>query len=256
MNYYERHIGDYLKDTAHLSLLEHGIYTRLLDVYYTRESGIDEGMAARLVGARSEDELVALRTVLSEFFVLTDGVYIQARCAREIERYQDKQRKAKASADARWSHTDRNATAMPTHSEGNAPSLQSPVSIPKEKEKRTRKTRATSLPDDFKLSARVETWAMEKGYRPADVASQTEAFVSYAKRKGATYVDWDEALMTAIREDWAKVRQGPATETNYARSMREKYEQVTPLIAAKTGPRPNPLDVIEGMTREPIRIAR
>jgi uncharacterized protein YdaU (DUF1376 family) len=32
VNYYERHIGDYLKDTAHLSLLEHGIYTRLLDV--------------------------------------------------------------------------------------------------------------------------------------------------------------------------------------------------------------------------------
>ncbi len=24
MNYYERHLGDYAKDTAHLSMLEHG----------------------------------------------------------------------------------------------------------------------------------------------------------------------------------------------------------------------------------------
>ena len=48
MNYYERHIGDYLKDTAHLSLLEHGVYSRLLDVYYTRESPIPAADAERL----------------------------------------------------------------------------------------------------------------------------------------------------------------------------------------------------------------
>ena len=42
MNYYKRHIGDYLKDTAHLSLLEHGVYARLLDVYYTRETAIPD----------------------------------------------------------------------------------------------------------------------------------------------------------------------------------------------------------------------
>lgn len=117
VNYYERHIGDYLKDTAHLSLLEHGIYSRLLDVYYTRETGIDAGAAARLIGARSKDELSAMKTVLEEFFTLVDGVWKQGRCDREIERYQDKQRKAKASADARWSHNERNANAMRTHTE-------------------------------------------------------------------------------------------------------------------------------------------
>ncbi|WP_063892748.1 YdaU family protein [Burkholderia ubonensis] len=85
MNFYKRHIGDYLKDTAHLSLLEHGVYARLLDVYYTRESGLPEAQAARLVGARSKDELEALRVVLEEFFELVDGVWIQQRCEREIE---------------------------------------------------------------------------------------------------------------------------------------------------------------------------
>lgn len=28
MNYYERHLGDYARDTGHLSIMEHGVYTR------------------------------------------------------------------------------------------------------------------------------------------------------------------------------------------------------------------------------------
>jgi uncharacterized protein YdaU (DUF1376 family) len=84
MNFYKRHIGDYLKDTAHLSLLEHGVYTRLLDVYYTRETGIPDAQAARLIGARGKDESAALKVVLGEFFELVDGTWIQARCEREI----------------------------------------------------------------------------------------------------------------------------------------------------------------------------
>lgn len=63
--------------------------------------------------------------------------------------------------------------------------------------------RATPLPVGFGISDRVRTWAAAKGLNHLD--QQLEALVSYAKRKGATYVDWDEALMTAVRDDWAKV---------------------------------------------------
>lgn len=84
MNYYKRHIGDYLKDTAHLSLLEHGVYARLLDVYYTREAAIPDEQAARLIGARSKEELAALRAVLGEFFTLEHGAWTQQRCEFEI----------------------------------------------------------------------------------------------------------------------------------------------------------------------------
>ncbi|SNT33619.1 Uncharacterized conserved protein YdaU, DUF1376 family [Noviherbaspirillum humi] len=85
MNFYKRHIGDYIKDAGHLTLLEHGVYARLMDVYYTREAGIPEDKAARLIGARGKDELAALENVLDEFFQLVDGVWIQGRCEREIE---------------------------------------------------------------------------------------------------------------------------------------------------------------------------
>ena len=84
MNFYKRHIGDYIKKAGHLTLLEHGIYTRLMDVYYTREAGIPEDKAARLIGARSKDELQALTNVLDEFFTLVDGAWTQGRCEEEI----------------------------------------------------------------------------------------------------------------------------------------------------------------------------
>jgi uncharacterized protein YdaU (DUF1376 family) len=88
MNYYERHIGDYLKDTAHLSLLEHGVYTRLLDVYYSSEGSIeDDKLACRLVGAKTSAEKAAVRAVLTEFFDHRDDGWHQARCDREIDRF-------------------------------------------------------------------------------------------------------------------------------------------------------------------------
>lgn len=84
MNYYKRHIGDYMKDASHLSLLEHGVYMRLLDVYYTREAPIPVDQAARLISARSKDEKQALLVVVEEFFTVVDGCYTQTRCDSEI----------------------------------------------------------------------------------------------------------------------------------------------------------------------------
>jgi hypothetical protein len=73
--------------------------------------------------------------------------------------------------------------------------------------KRPRKARATPLPDGFAVSQRVTDWAKEKGHTLLE--KRLEHFVGYARRSGKTYVDWDEAFMSAIREDWAKL--GAAT---------------------------------------------
>jgi uncharacterized protein YdaU (DUF1376 family) len=65
MNYYSHHIGDYLSATAHLSLLEHGVYRRLIDVYYIHEAPLpaEVKQVYRLVGAKSKDEREAVDTV-------------------------------------------------------------------------------------------------------------------------------------------------------------------------------------------------
>lgn len=86
MNYYERHLGDYAKDTGHLSILEHGAYTLLLDRYYSTEAGIPETQAFRLARARTPEEREAVEVVLAEFFELIDGVWINRRADEEIQK--------------------------------------------------------------------------------------------------------------------------------------------------------------------------
>ena len=87
MNYYERHLGDYARDTAHLTMLEHGAYTLLLDRYYTTEDGIPIDQVHRLARARTDDERAAVDSVLSEFFVQLDGKWINRRAEEEIARF-------------------------------------------------------------------------------------------------------------------------------------------------------------------------
>lgn len=146
MNFYEHHLGDYVRDTAHLSMLEDGAYRRLLDAYYIKEVPIPAALrdAFRLARAQSKPERDAVQTVLGEFFEETPEGWRHKRCDAEIVRFQEKRRKAQNSANARWgaqqSQSERNANAsqkadanayadaMRTQCEGNA--LQSPVPSP------------------------------------------------------------------------------------------------------------------------------
>ncbi len=90
MNYYKRHVGDYTKDASHLSLMEHGAYTLILDRYYATERPISRSDALRVTHARSEDEVAAVDFVLTEFFVLHGDVYRSKRADEELNEYQAK----------------------------------------------------------------------------------------------------------------------------------------------------------------------
>lgn len=98
MNYYKRHLGDYAAATRHLSLLEHGVYTLLLDTYYVGESPLpsEDRAIYRLVGARSKEEREAVGIVLQEFFELREDGWHQPRCDEEIAQ---KQAKAEINRD-------------------------------------------------------------------------------------------------------------------------------------------------------------
>lgn len=90
VNYYERHLGDYARDTAHLTMMEHGAYGLLLDRYYSTEAGIPADQVHRLARVRTPAERAAVDAVLTEFFVLVDGLWINGRASREIEKAQSK----------------------------------------------------------------------------------------------------------------------------------------------------------------------
>lgn len=122
MNYFELHIGDFEKGTAHLTACEDGIYGRLLRRYYDTEAPLPADVKAvqRLVRARAKDEREAVCTILEEFFELTTDGWRHGRCDAEIARYNEKRAKAKRSAEARWNGCERNANASETQCVGNA----------------------------------------------------------------------------------------------------------------------------------------
>jgi len=136
MYYYPHHIGDYLSHTAHLSLLEHGIYLRLLQTYYRYEKPLLESEAPRQIGAKDPNEVEAVHRILAEYFVKTPQGYTNKRAEEELAKFHAKSKQARTAANARWSndmrtHTARNADAMPTN---NQYPITNSLSIPTSKE--------------------------------------------------------------------------------------------------------------------------
>lgn len=85
MNFYKRHLGDYAKDAGHLTMLEHGAYTLLLDRYYTTEKPIPSSAEAyRVCRARSGVEKAAVDAVLAEFFITDGEAFTNRRAEEEI----------------------------------------------------------------------------------------------------------------------------------------------------------------------------
>jgi uncharacterized protein YdaU (DUF1376 family) len=89
MNYYKRHLGDYAKDAAHLSLLEHGAYTLLLDRMYGTEKPIAAADVYRITRANTKPERDAVDSVLREFFEQDADGWMHGRVLEELERAAD-----------------------------------------------------------------------------------------------------------------------------------------------------------------------
>lgn len=87
MNFYKRYMGDYGRDTAHLSLAEHGAYTLLLDHYYSTEQALPADSASLFRICRAFDKLEqrAVQSVADKFFpVGDDGLRHNERADRQM----------------------------------------------------------------------------------------------------------------------------------------------------------------------------
>lgn len=100
MNYYPFNVGDYAAHTAHLEPMEDLAYRRLLDQYYLREGPLPADIQATAKLVRMRSMAADVESVLREFFTLTDEGWRHTRCDAEVEKMQDKQAKARASAAA------------------------------------------------------------------------------------------------------------------------------------------------------------
>lgn len=192
MYYYQHHIGDYRKDTSHLSLIEHGIYRQLLDLYYITEKPLDK-KSIRLVGARTDQEIALVELILNEFFEKKGTKYFHKRCDDEIQNYKSKSLKASESSNKRWNNIKKldDANALPTQSERNA--NQEPIT----------KNRESTIPANFSISEKVILWAEKNGY--TNLQKHFDNFVLSCQARNYKYTNWDAAFMKAIRDNWASV---------------------------------------------------
>lgn len=90
MNFYKRFIGDYLRDTADLSLSSHGAYLLLLDYYYATEHALPDDLAVlcRICRASKRSEKASVSCIVNRYFpVAEDGLRHNARADAEIAAY-------------------------------------------------------------------------------------------------------------------------------------------------------------------------
>ena len=91
-------------------MLQHGSYTLLIDACYDREQFPTRDEAIDWTWASSEAEIEAVDFVLSKFFTLENGVYVQARIRDELAEYQQKAATNKRIADERETKRKENST--------------------------------------------------------------------------------------------------------------------------------------------------
>lgn len=88
MNFYKRFIGDIQAKTGGLTLAEFGAYDRLLDHYYSTEQPVPAKEVYRICRAMSASERAAVDEVLSRFFVLEGGGWVQDKAEQQIAKAQ------------------------------------------------------------------------------------------------------------------------------------------------------------------------
>jgi len=87
MHYYKRNIGDYHKKAGRLNLLQHGVYTILIDAIYDREKFPTKQEAIDWCWASTPEEVQAVEFILSKFFSNGNGTYKQKRIEEELNAF-------------------------------------------------------------------------------------------------------------------------------------------------------------------------
>jgi len=220
MNYYNFHIGDYISHTIHLSIEEDLAYRRLLDMYYDTELPIPNNIP--LVSRKLRISAEVVKTVLDEFFELTDEGFKNFRAENEIAEYQRfiEKQKANGSKGGRPKKSHRKPTANPTQSQKKP--NQEPIT--KNQEPNKERTRGSRLSADWVLPKEWADWAKQE--RPdLDLRSVGEQFRDYWSAKagsGSTKLDWQATWRNWVRNQKQVFKQADIARTTVpASSLRD-----------------------------------
>jgi uncharacterized protein YdaU (DUF1376 family) len=116
MNFYKHYIGDFQRDTSHLTMTERGAYLSLIHHYYATETCLprDHSMLCRIAGAMTKPERDAVKVAAAFFEIKPEGLW-HKRIEAELEKTDSKrdtnqqialarEAKKRAAKDARTEH--------------------------------------------------------------------------------------------------------------------------------------------------------
>jgi uncharacterized protein YdaU (DUF1376 family) len=102
--WYAHYPGDYGRDTAHLSLVEHGAYRLLLDHYYATSAPLPADVVAlyRICRAFDETERKAVDSILQQFFSRQADGYHNSRADAELQKQAQIHERLSNAGRKRW----------------------------------------------------------------------------------------------------------------------------------------------------------
>ena len=192
MHYYQHNIGDYARDTGHLSVIEHGIYRLLLDWCYLNEKPITTEQAMRI--ARGYQ--VETQSVLSEFFSPSDDGWTHKRVVQEVASYHAKAQKNRQNGakGGRPKPTD-NPVGSQTDAKHNPNQEPRTKNHSIDASQGSASKRGSRLSPDWFLPKDWGEWALENkpGWSATDVRIEADAFRDFWSSKpgkDACKLDW------------------------------------------------------------------
>lgn len=130
MNFFKLYIGDYQRDTAHLSINEHGAYMLMLQHYYATEKPLPTGKALyRMLRADGPADREAIDSIATQFWTETAAGLVNERAHEEItkaETQADTNRRIAVEREGRRKEHEQ-STNRTTKRDTNRPTIDEPI---------------------------------------------------------------------------------------------------------------------------------
>jgi uncharacterized protein YdaU (DUF1376 family) len=233
LHYYQFNIGDYRKDTVHLSRLEHSIYRDLIDWYYLDEKPIpvETQSVSRRLRLVSEEEKAALSAVLQDFFCCTEEGWRHKRIDQEIQDYHGMCETNRANGK-KGGRPKKNPVGSQSQPDGNP--NQEPITNNQQPIKDITRQKAVVCPDGVP----ADLWSDFCQHRKTVKASITQTALDGIERE-AKKAGW--SLEDALREcvlrgwrgfkaDWVKDKQSDKVLSFAEKdelAKRKRWEEMT-----------------------------
>lgn len=232
MNFFKLYIGDYQRDTAHLSVTEHGAYLLMLQHYYATEKPLPIGKALhRMLRAQDKAERDAIDSVASQFWTVTDAGLVNERADEEITKAgaqadtnariaREREAKRKAAREQHEQSTNRATNGQPNQTPDTR--HQTTTTPPTTARVRVSDIEVFPIEPDWQPSEAFATTAKLSGLVIADDlrALGIAEFVAYWRTRPTdmrNQAEWEHALVKSLKHFAAQAKQPTQTTTKPGR---------------------------------------